>query len=396
MKFLSAIIAALIVYGSFFPFAFVPHTPQLVDLAELFSFPLQVSRGDVVGNILLFIPLGATLVAAAGNSGRALLYFIAASLFALVIQYVQFWFPSRVPSGLDALCNVAGLMVGWGLFGVWQLVFAKQSQRKTERRSEDLRFRQVALAIALLWVVYRWFPLVPSLDFQNIKNALKPLLLDRVWSLPGVVHDTIAWIAWFRLLRYVVGRRESRLVLYGLGAFVVCCEPLFVGNTISLGNVIGLFVGITLHRIMPPGKVGLFMTTLAVLFGLTYIGVIDSIPPAEPREMSMLPFSGFLSGSLAVNAASLIEKLYFFGATCLFLARLGLAAPVIALSFGSLIFVIEFIQKWSLTRNPEITDPLLVVLLSVCLTKILSENLTNVDSVTKKYQKNHRDRGVAR
>jgi glycopeptide antibiotics resistance protein len=396
VKFLIAIMAALIVYGSLFPFAFVPHTPSIDDVRALFAFPAEVSRGDIVGNILLFIPFGSVLVAVARLPTQVFLSLAAASLFALAIQYVQFWFPSRVPSSLDALCNIAGLLVGWVLFGVWQIIFRAHSQVGSRQRSEDLRFRQVALAIALLWVVYRWFPLVPTLDFQNVKNSLKPLILDRTWSLPSVVHDTIAWLAWFRLIRYVVGRRESRLYIYCLGAFILCCEPFFLGNTVSLGNVIGLLIGILIHRIMPPGKVGLFMSALTLLFGLVYIGVIDSLPPHIEREMSCLPFSGFLTGSLTVNTASLIEKLFLFSATALFLNRLDLPATLSTLAFGGLVFFIEFVQKWSLSRSSEITDPLLVVFIGVSIAKLLSEKLTPIDRIAQKYQKKHRDRNLAR
>jgi glycopeptide antibiotics resistance protein len=396
VKFLVAIVSSLILYGSLFPFSFVAHTPSFDDVSALFAFPAQVSKGDVVGNILLFVPLGSIVVAAASQPIQGFLNLLAASVFALAIQYMQFWFPSRVPSSLDALCNVGGLLIGWALYGVWQIFFKRQSQLRSERRTEDLRFRQVALAIALLWVVYRWFPLVPTLDFQNVKNSLRPLILDRAWSLPGIVHDTIAWLAWFRLIRYVIGRRESRLYIYSLGGLIVCCEPIFVGNTVSLGNVIGLFFGMVIHRTMPPGKVGLFMSTLTLLFGLTYIGVIDSLPPQGEREMSWLPFSGFLNGSIAANTASLIEKLFLYCAVALFLNRLALPALVSTLGFGVLIFVVEFVQKWSLSRSSEITDPILVLLVGIALANLMSEKLTLSDRIAKKYHNKHIDRDLAR
>ena len=38
------------------------------------------------------------------------------------------------------------------------------------------QFVLVVSLLMTLWLLYRWFPLVPTLDVQNLKNGLRLLL----------------------------------------------------------------------------------------------------------------------------------------------------------------------------------------------------------------------------
>jgi hypothetical protein len=82
------------------------------DLAQVWSAPLHGSGGVGGGllNVLLFLPLGAALVVAAGGVWAALCVVVA---LPAVIEVVQRSIPGRMCSFSDYLTNTAG-----GLFGV--------------------------------------------------------------------------------------------------------------------------------------------------------------------------------------------------------------------------------------------------------------------------------------
>ena len=90
MRRLLVLLVVLIGYGSFFPFSYVPYVPTFDDLGALTTWPARVSLSDALGNIALFFPLGVVIGAGARSFGGAILGWMAASVYAAIIQYVQF------------------------------------------------------------------------------------------------------------------------------------------------------------------------------------------------------------------------------------------------------------------------------------------------------------------
>jgi glycopeptide antibiotics resistance protein len=72
----------------------------------------ETTAFNLVGNVLLFAPLGAGL----GLLGRRLRFTVAAG-FALsgAIELVQLAIPGRTTSTADVICNTAGIALGWWL-----------------------------------------------------------------------------------------------------------------------------------------------------------------------------------------------------------------------------------------------------------------------------------------
>jgi glycopeptide antibiotics resistance protein len=88
---------------------------------------------DVVGNVLLFIPLGLTFAAAstrATRGGRLAAATVSGALLSLLIETIQLAMPSRATDVDDVLFNALGAFVG-ALAGV--LVFGGRPRRVTSR-----------------------------------------------------------------------------------------------------------------------------------------------------------------------------------------------------------------------------------------------------------------------
>lgn len=126
---LLASVTLFILYASFYPFDFTAsaYTPErfrrLTDLAVNHS-----GRGDIAGNILLFLPFGFLGAVALSNAiasvAKCMLKLLAAALaLAVVTQTFQLFLPTRDASAEDIVNN----MVGAALGGVLGLFWASRS-----------------------------------------------------------------------------------------------------------------------------------------------------------------------------------------------------------------------------------------------------------------------------
>jgi VanZ family protein len=357
----------LIAYGSLFPFAYVPHEPSWADLWMLLTaWPERLSTGDVIGNVLLFMPLGLLAAARGRRGGRRIAWLAAGVAFAWAVQYLQFWFPSRVPSASDAWFNTAGLAVGMLIGDLARRVGAGRRGWTVE----GAPYWAPATALLLAWIAYRWFPLVPSLDPQNVKNALKPLLLAPRWDSVRVLHDATAWLVWLRLLQYTPlrGIRGSRATFAAL--CIVAAEPLFWGNTVSLSNVAGLGIGLLLRPLFTRGAGSLWALVLLLAASLVASGFVPWEFQDTGRDFQWMPFSGMLDGSMYVNTAALVEKCFLYGGLVFLMGYGGLRFRPAGCVAAVLLGIIELVQCWVPGRVPEITDPLLAILAGLLLAAV--------------------------
>ena len=349
------LVLVLVVYGSLFPFHYQPHLPSWADGWALLRPEVHHSRSDLLGNVLLFVPYG-LLLAVPMPPSRRLLTLLGGAALALGLQYLQFWFPDRVPSGTDALLNGVGIAIGLGA----GLLGAPLVQRW---RSVDLprpHFVLVASLLMALWLLYRWFPLVPTLDLQNLKNGLKPLLQWREMGAVDVLRNLAGWLVFLRLARYSALQRWGNWRLTALCLAVLAAEPLFLNNAISPANAVGLALALALFPLLRSGP-----RTLLVVTGLLALSIaVAALHPFAFRWLGgflWIPFAGSLGGDPIAAIAPLIEKLYLYGSLVFFVRYLGASHGLTVLTLGIFLLALELLQQALPGRTPEITDPLLVL-----------------------------------
>ena len=376
---LMVILAMLIGYGSIFPFDYVAHQPGWQDLRRLFAaWPAHLSASDVIGNMLLFVPLGFMIPLLSNRLRDQLGWTVLAIGYAWVLQYLQFWYPSRDPVGSDAVFNNIGL-----LFGLLTAAALKPALHHLAHQF-DRGDRQwpALLGLLLLWLAYRWFPLVPTLDVGELKNALKPLLLYPTWDAARVLHDVAAWSLWFWLARHgPVRLLQSPRVAVLAALAVLAAEPLFIGGSISLSNALGLAVALLLQRgafwsISTRSKGTVEAGVAALLAASIVVSELAPFTFNASNRFLWLPFAGMLSGSMVLNTASLIEKCYLYGGLLLLLARCGIEWRMSACLFAAGLGVLEGLQTRLPGRTPESTDALLALLLAIALQVLASSDLT--------------------
>lgn len=351
--------------GSIYPFDF--------SLSALDSETLRVfmrtccrlpGRGDLVGNILLFLPFGflgflALRLARRPVRGIFILCLFGA-IFALTLQILQFFLPSRDQSLQDVVWNVAGTLGG--------ALLALAFRRYTSNFGVATANAALApLVLVAAWLIYLTMPFVPSIDLQSIKDSLKPLVYGEL-DYVATLADASAWLVVACLLRRVQEGAGLDRFLPAIVAAVLALEVLIVSNAIDRADVVGAGVAVLLWtawlKDLRRSELVVFVT-LVVAIGASALAPFTL--RAETAAFHWLPFHGYLGGSTYINAQSAAEKVFLYGSLVYLLVRLSVdGTRSLALATG-FVALLEFAQKWFAGHTPEITDPLLVVCAALAL-----------------------------
>ena len=366
MRAILLLIAVLISYGSLYPFNFLANGHWLRQGVLFFTQPdLHMGRGDLVGNLLLFAPYGfvATLLCRARRHGRItgqwVLLLALGLLLALVLQLAQLWLPSRVPALSDVVANAGGM-----LLGVAAALLAHRVAPAAAGDSANLLLGH-ALAPAvlmLLWLGYQWFPLVPTIDLQNMINAVKPLVRTPQLDAVRALHTALAWLAFFRLWQLASGQRTPALALALAALCILGAKLVIAGASISLTNAVGLGLALAClpwrqHSAALPALVIAMLVSLFAS-GLAPFGLSDM-----PQAFHWIPFTGMLEGSMGVNLLNLVEKTYFYGALIVFMTANGARPVPAAIAVAICLGAIEAAQVFMPNRVAETTDPILALII---------------------------------
>jgi VanZ family protein len=355
------LVCCLIVYGSLYPFDFsltVSH-----ELIEQFlrSWREPSSRGDILGNIALFVPYGLVGYLFFGHKRSLLQTLLPLCLIWLCLavgsQLAQFLIPSRSPSLFDLYGNGLGFLIG--------VVAAYFVRLRTAIGESKARFPVSSAMILLgLWVSARLLPFVPTINWQSYKESVKPLLLTPrfVWS--EFLLVTVCWLVAAHLAKSILGYQWRSRYLPMSIVVILTLEVIIVKNEIALTGVCAGMAATLLWF----GKFRYMENKPAVLaWLLLVVFAIDAIFPiairTQPVFFNWLPLSGFLQGSMLINAVALVQKLFVFGSVLWLLKESRVLSLTTAATITAIVAVIEVGQIWIAGKAPELTDPLLVLTL---------------------------------
>ena len=237
--------------------------------------------------------------------------------------------------------------------------------------SKDLELEGMSLVpVSLIgtWLAYRLIPFVPSLDVQNIKNSLKPLLVDIQVSISGILENLAAWLVVAYLLQHVQSNKKRDQLLPVLVVAVLGLEVLIVRNSVGASSVIGAVLAVLVWKRYLSGQhqqEGFLV--VALLAAIVVSGLQPFVVSPVEAHFNWLPFRGFLGGSMYLNAQSAAEKVFLYGSLVYLLWRTplhrlaGLAVAVVV------VLSLEWAQIYVVGHTPEITDPVLIVFAALAL-----------------------------
>src|SRR5258708_29260432 len=173
--------AALIAYGSLYPF-----TGWTAEGVKLFAFLSpqwsgHLSRADVVTNVLAYMPLGLLLTCwwrvRGSTLGAIAVPTLIAAFLSFAMEFSQQFLPARIASFSDLIANTLGAVIGTSLAGFmrqeslpWAMIM-----RRRERWFRPGRLVDLGLIAIGLWTLSQLTPLVPSLDLGNLRHGVSPI-----------------------------------------------------------------------------------------------------------------------------------------------------------------------------------------------------------------------------
>lgn len=363
-----AIVTVLIAYGSLFPFEFSYPGPIAGLLpAFLNDWSLLSSRGDILGNIALFLPFGllASLLARTSNApgwGHAL-YFVGGIALAVACQIAQLYLPARSAALGDVAWNAVGIVIGMAAAGWGRSALAP-----------DARFQPLVFPglVAMLWIVAELAPLVPTLSLSSMKDNLATILRPQ-FDWPDAVLSAAGVLLVGALAESSLGARRAQWAVPALIAVVAAGKILVIHAGLGIGTCTGLLLGywgwlfVSRHRPSDAITVAAIMLMAAI--------TVRGLAPLDFRifagDWHWIPFNAWLQGSLLANVQSLASSVFLYG------ALLGLIAATRRHVLGSSIAlalwvtVLEIAQLWLEGRSGDITEPLLVFAIGVTLKALL-------------------------
>ena len=374
---MAVIYALLLMYGSLFPFSEWNKNVGGFGTLLTQSWPLKVSRSDLVTNLLVYIPLGFFLVMALSQRVNGKTKIIGATLcgfaLSLMMEYLQSYLPARVPSLVDTLINTIGTLLGaLAAHNLSRHTFAGgQLRRLREHLFISGPLANLGLAVMTLWILSQLMPLVPSLDRGTLVEGIRPILL----TLRGVTEFNFTQAAIYALdittlaliARTVLQKRHAFLRLFGLFICAVLLLKIpIISRQLSLEAVTGAGAALLILPFILHLKVRHLSFIAGALVLLAY--VIEQLrrgDDATLHAMNWVPFLGQM-GSV-VGLADIMAALWPFAVFAYFVL---LAQPrrrrTVAILGGVALFAFTLFLEWMQTRIPgryaDITDVCLAVL----------------------------------
>lgn len=363
------LVAALIAYGSLYPWHFEGGRDHVSPLSVLLHSPLRVwwnrwTFRDAAINVVLYAPLGLTAFLALARRLQGWAALAVSALLGLAlsasIEVLQVYVPGRTTSLLDVVFNGAGTAAG----ALAALVF----QRPLERRFQ--RYGAADLFLLAFWAGYQLYPLFPVFGRTRLRYALWAMV--NTYSLSGIEvwAATTEWFAAALVLESLWGRLRGVWLLAAMA-----CVPLrlfIVDRWLTLSEVLGAALALLLWCGLPEKvrlRAGFGMLASAI--------VLRELAPfhfsAQHSAFEWIPFRAAL-GSEPHNAAlSMSRKTFDYGAAVWLLRAGGIPYFRGGAAVTASLAILEAVQCMLPGRLAEITDPLVAASMA-CLLWLLSDS----------------------
>lgn len=346
---LLAVVVALIVYVSLYPFRFAASGPSMVDALGHLTWA-RAGRSEMLNNVLLYLPFGfcvALLVEPRfGRIPGVLAATLAGALLSLCMELLQASVDVRVSSLKDLSLNSLGAFAGAMMGSTWHALGARMAPQSTPQG----RSRAVVIAILVLWFLARLWPLVPDIGLRQLKSAVRPLFQPQI-DPADLVTFFVGWLVVAQAVFHLTRRQRA------VDTFLIVIAVVLVGRTITTGNTLVtaelaaiallLPVLVALNRLpdgarsmLIAGLLGTWLAWTAVQPALSQQGAVSVDVPAladflgrNPPPPAHLAVKGFSYVALAwlLAVAGLVPHVasgvMFLFVLILSLLQLGATAP---------------------------------------------------------------------
>ncbi len=354
------VVALMIAYGSLYPFAFSSADDE--SWRTLFSnFRLFTSRGDVLGNFLLFIPLGTlgmlAFLPVIGQGASSFSVCLGGIVFAFALQVAQLYLPSRDAVLSDVIWNAIGLVAGIAAAPLVQRVAdAKNSQPAVP-----------LLLLLALWFAHELAPLLPSLDWQKVKDAIKPLFLNPHFDFANFVEHFAGALFAGLVLSGIVGNAASLRALIICVLFVLVGKIVVVSQALSLAAVGGFALACFSWEKLRCSPACDHIIAISLLLAVALAALDPLTFRVPPSDFNWLPFAGQLEGTMLINLGALLQKVFLYAAILWLAGTLGMSFWLSSACLAALVLLFETAQMFIPGRTADASEALWVLLTALAL-----------------------------
>jgi len=359
--------AALVVYGSLYPWHFYfARGGSVAPWLLLHSWPGELNRfvmRDIALNIILYLPIGllafVVLSRRGLNAGAFALACVLAFLLSIGMEILQVYVPGRDPSILDVASNLLGGCAGALLGLLYRPVLEKRLQRPSAGQGS-------AGFLLALWAISRWYPFFPALSRHHLAE-IAAIFRNTPVAPIDVCHSLAVWFAAVLAFRTVAGRSRP---LELLAAVAALAGGLFVaGRGITASDAAGAVLAILLWAALPENRrPSVALALLVIAIAARELAPFHFAAAASP--FWWVPFAATFQSERAAAVAVLAGKAFDYGMV-LWLLRGRHSGPAWSASgFAAALLACEMAQRYVPGRIPEITDSVLVLLLAIVLQRL--------------------------
>ena len=366
MKRLFFLVVLLIVHGSLYPWRFhsVPAGPNPL-LILLHSWPpVHVNRfllRDTSVNVLLYLPLGICgylWLARSGSRWRAAaVIFLIALILSSGIETLQVYAPGRNSSLLDVLCNVTG-----AAFGVCAGVALRKRRIGT---GGGRKISAAPLLLACIWTGYLLYPFFPAFSRTWLLVKWSHLMAAGYGSWIEVLVSAAEWFAVGRLVQAGAGPEQARRI-FPLLLLLIPGKLLLAGRTFTWPEITGAAGAWALWF-----KTDRNRTTAVAAVVFSGILLLRGLYPfhlsTTPAAFQWVPFAPFLHTNWSFGFPLLLRKAFDYGAAVWLFRAAGVGLAPAGALVAAYLAGVEAIQVFLPGHTPEITDPLLALLMTFIL-----------------------------
>jgi VanZ family protein len=358
------LITFVIAYGSLFPFSFIPRPDGPGAIRYLLStWRVWDERGDLLSNILLYMPLGFFACLGFGRHRPARLRIGGTLPLGILLssgmELAQYHDAGRVTSMGDVYANGLGTLAG----AICGAILDGQLRWTMIVR---LRQRPDAALLLAACVGYKLFPYVPVIDLHKYWHAVRPLLTPTFPAF-DLARYAAFWLIVAAVLCATYGRQQSRWVLPLFAAAVLTGKVLIVDITLVPAEVAAVALVCALWA-LPPGSTRGRLLFIALLNGVM-LAVLRLQPltfsAVQLRRFGMVPFWGFMHGSMNVAIASFLEKVFGYGGLLWLLTEGGVPDAAATIGVATLLLATSYAETFLPGRSGELTDALMALLIGL-------------------------------
>jgi VanZ family protein len=367
----AAIIVAVILYSSLYPFTFYTPEGGVGPLKHLLqSWAETPGRGDFIANIFFYLPLGFfgshAVAGSTHNLRRILLVTLVGGLLSTAMELAQYYIAERVSAADDVYANLIGTVLG-AIVGN----FAGRDFLWLPFR--EITANRVPCLLLGLWLVYRLYPYVPTIDLHKYWDALKPVVFHPRPTGYDLFRYTAIWLTVGGLIEAIGGRRRGWLLFPLFITAVLAAKVAIIDKTLSAAEIDGAAIALAMWLLLAISVSARIRVTATALLFAAYI-VAERLEPFQftpyGRAFGWIPFRSFLYGSVEVNMTSFLEKAFLYGALIWLLDKSGLRSGVSTILVAILLFATSWAEIYLPGRSAEITDALMALLIGAIISAI--------------------------